>query len=231
MVIIMKKRFVSILLVLCMLVTVASTGKVAAAKTEQRLNRSSITMYVGHTYQLKVNSATKNAVWSTTKKKVATVSNKGKVTALTPGNTTVTAKVGGNTYKCKVKVIYTEQEQMLTYFFEYLDNGMMDELIAIMEPRAANTLEGSLGLLGEFFPVRDLMKLLFPYVSMYSKEGTYDSVEVTPIKTTYSGKKKATVKATISLVKKGKVVKKFKKNYKFVKIAGKWYMSIENFDM
>ena len=43
-------------------------------------------------------------VWKSSKKKVATVSKKGKVKAKKPGKTTITAKVGKKKYKCKVVV-------------------------------------------------------------------------------------------------------------------------------
>ena len=49
-------------------------------------------------------------VWKSSKKKVATVSKKGKVKAKKPGKTTITAKVGKKKYKCKVMLKEKEQK-------------------------------------------------------------------------------------------------------------------------
>ena len=46
----------------------------------------------------------KKIKWSSSNKKIATVSSKGKVTAKKKGTATITAKVSGKSYKCKVTV-------------------------------------------------------------------------------------------------------------------------------
>ncbi len=71
---------------------------------------SSITMDIGGTKTLKVvytpNNTTedKNVQWSTNNKSVATVDKNGKVTAISSGVATITAKVGNKTASCKVTV-------------------------------------------------------------------------------------------------------------------------------
>lgn len=69
-----------------------------------RLNKTSVTLNKGKTVQLSI-SGTKNKVsWSSSKTSVATVSKSGKVTAKSPGTATIKAKVGQNTYTCRITV-------------------------------------------------------------------------------------------------------------------------------
>lgn len=50
--------------------------------------------------------------WSSANKKIATVTSKGVVTGVKPGNTTITATVGKKKYKCKIQVWSPEPEIM-----------------------------------------------------------------------------------------------------------------------
>lgn len=80
------------------------SSKKSATVLNVRLNKTSTTLNQGKTVQLSV-SGTKNTVsWSSSKTSVATVSKSGKVTARSPGTATIKAKVGGNSYTCKVTV-------------------------------------------------------------------------------------------------------------------------------
>ena len=76
------------------------------AKAVTKLSSKKIVLQVGKTKKLKVKNkpAGVKVVWKSSKKKVATVSKKGKVKAKKPGKTTITAKVGKKKYKCKVVV-------------------------------------------------------------------------------------------------------------------------------
>ncbi len=74
------------------------------AKSTVKLNKTSTTVYVGKTTTLKITGTGKTVKWTTSNKKVATVSSKGKVTAKKAGRATITAKVSGKSYKCKVTV-------------------------------------------------------------------------------------------------------------------------------
>ena len=62
------------------------------------------TVYLKGKTTLKMKATKKKVTWSTSKKSVATVSKKGVVTAKKAGTATITAKVGGKSYKCKVTV-------------------------------------------------------------------------------------------------------------------------------
>lgn len=69
-----------------------------------KLSKSSATIYVNKTLQLKVSGTSQKVKWSTSNKKVATVSSKGKVTAKATGKANITANINGVKLVCKVTV-------------------------------------------------------------------------------------------------------------------------------
>ena len=78
-----------------------------AASTKPTLSMSKINMPAGGKRQLILFDAPegKKVTWSSSNKKVAAVSKKGKVTAKKLGTAKITAKVNGKKYTCTVKVI------------------------------------------------------------------------------------------------------------------------------
>ena len=99
---IVKKLAVSLLAVAMILTLLPATNASAAAKP--KLNKKSATIYVGKTVSLKLKNNKKKVKWTSSNKKVATVSNKGKVKGKKAGKATITAKVGNKKYKCKITV-------------------------------------------------------------------------------------------------------------------------------
>ncbi len=82
---------------------VSSASKASSKKIA--LSKKSATITKGSKLKLKLNNAKASKVkWSSSKKKVATVSKKGVVKAKKKGKTTVTAKYKGKKYKCKITV-------------------------------------------------------------------------------------------------------------------------------
>ena len=101
------KRILTIVLTLALIVTMMPMNLTNVnARTTTRLSSKKIVLQVGKTKKLKVKNkpAGVKVVWKSSKKKVATVSKKGKVKAKKAGKTTITAKVGKKKYKCKVVV-------------------------------------------------------------------------------------------------------------------------------
>lgn len=95
------KRMLALFLSILLMVTcLPLTSQAAAAK----MNKKSATILVSKTVQLKVLNTKKTVKWSTSSKKVATVSKKGLVTGKKVGKATITAKVGKKKYTCKVTV-------------------------------------------------------------------------------------------------------------------------------
>lgn len=89
---------------------------IATTITDVSINKSSLTLYVGETYQLNAiadGSVTK-AKWSSSKKSIATVSSSGLVTAKKAGKATIKAKIDGKTRKCTVTVKKREVKPTLS---------------------------------------------------------------------------------------------------------------------
>lgn len=84
----------------------AETAEIADEETplaKPKLSKKSATLNVGKSLKLTLKNNKKKVKWSTSNKKVATVSN-GKITAKGAGKATITAKVGSKKYTCKITV-------------------------------------------------------------------------------------------------------------------------------
>lgn len=97
------KKILAIMLTLVLSISMIPTINVSAAK-KVKLNKTKVTIYVGKTVTLKLKNNKKKIKWSSSNKKVATVTSKGKVKGKKVGKATITAKVGKKKYKCKVTV-------------------------------------------------------------------------------------------------------------------------------
>ena len=87
------------------------------AVTKVSINRSSLTLDVGDTYQLRATVSPSNATnqtvtWSSSNRNIASVSTSGKVTAKGAGTVTITAKAGGKSDTIRVTVNKEE-----TYYY------------------------------------------------------------------------------------------------------------------
>lgn len=100
----MKKIKRNLSIVLIFAIVFALMPKQVYAVKKVRLNKSKLSLYVGKKYTLKVKNTNKKVKWLSTKKKIATVTKKGKVIAKKKGNCNIIAKVGGKKYTCKVIV-------------------------------------------------------------------------------------------------------------------------------
>lgn len=77
------------------------------AETKPALSSNDITLdSAGATEQLSVTGVTGQVTWTSGNPDIATVSAEGLVTAVAPGRTTVTAKVGDQTFSCAVRCIF-----------------------------------------------------------------------------------------------------------------------------
>lgn len=92
------------LLILSLFLALLGFSVPTEASSTVKLNKTKVTIGEKQTYSLKLKGATGKVTWSSSKKSVATVSKKGVVTGKKKGTATITAKSGGNTYKCKVTV-------------------------------------------------------------------------------------------------------------------------------
>lgn len=98
------KKILSVVLALVLSLSLLPVTSISAASKKVKLNKTKATIYVGKTVTLKLGNNKRKVKWSTSNKKVATVSKKGKVTGKKAGKTIITAKVGKKKYKCKITV-------------------------------------------------------------------------------------------------------------------------------
>lgn len=132
----MRKRIIPFLLILAMLFAIIpGTGNVTAAKKvvkvkQIKLNKKSVTLTEGKSIQLKYtltpkNTTQKKVSWSTSNKKVAKVSNGGKVTSVKRGTATITVTVNGTNKKarCKVTVVCNHKYKTTTVKSTCVKNG------------------------------------------------------------------------------------------------------------
>ena len=99
-----KNKKAMALLMAAVLAGSALYSGVADAASAIKLNKKTAKIAVGKSVTLKVRGTKKKVKWKSSKKSVATVNAKGKVTGKKVGKAVVTAKVKGKTLKCKVTV-------------------------------------------------------------------------------------------------------------------------------
>lgn len=98
-----RRKCMAILLISTMILGTVAENPVMAAK-KPKINKKKVTLRVGEKVQLKVKNCKKIVKWSSSKKKVATVSKKGIVVAKKKGTAKIIAKVAKKKYVCKVTV-------------------------------------------------------------------------------------------------------------------------------
>lgn len=96
-----KKTAVLILTFVC---TLAMMPIQTEAAKKVKLNKSSLTLYVGRSSRLKVKNTNEKVKWSCSKNSVASVTQGGNVRAKKQGRCKVTARVAGKRYVCQVTV-------------------------------------------------------------------------------------------------------------------------------
>lgn len=108
-----RLQILAFVLALSLIVPFLGTAP-AEAKKKIALNRKKVTLYVGKSYQLKVKGTKKSVRWKTNKRKVATVTKKGKVTAKKAGTAKITARTAGKKLVCRVIVKKKEKKNKAT---------------------------------------------------------------------------------------------------------------------
>lgn len=100
----LSKKFLAGCLAFSMIAVLVDGCPTASAASKPKLSQKKLVLKVGQTRKLKVKKTKKKVKWSTNKKKIASVSQKGLVKARKPGKAVITAKLGGKKLKCKVTV-------------------------------------------------------------------------------------------------------------------------------
>lgn len=103
-----KKVFATVLSVAMLVSSISGTNlgqmNVAKAAGKLSINKKKLTLTVGKKATLKIKNAGKKITWISNKKKVAKVSKKGVVTAVSAGKAKITAKTAGKKFTCTVTV-------------------------------------------------------------------------------------------------------------------------------
>lgn len=100
----MCRRAVSAFLVVCLFSLCLTIGSSTSVSATVKLNAKSKTIDVGSTFSLKISGTTKKVVWTSSDKKIVTVSKSGKIKGIKGGSANITAKVDNKKYVCKIKV-------------------------------------------------------------------------------------------------------------------------------
>lgn len=104
---ILNKAVVFIMIIAAVTLSVPDLSGVADVEVQAasiRLDYNRVTVTEQTSFKLKILGTSKKVKWSSSNKKIAKVTQKGKVTAKKKGKCTITAKVSGKKYKCKVTV-------------------------------------------------------------------------------------------------------------------------------
>lgn len=91
----------------------------AASSSKVSINITDLILSKGKTKKLKISGTTKKVKWRSSDSSVVKVSKKGKVKALKVGKATVTAKVNGKSYKCRLQVSSIKKKNpkiLIAYF-------------------------------------------------------------------------------------------------------------------
>lgn len=108
----MKKKLLSILLLIALLISFSAPLGMQAADKTIKLNKAKAVLEVDAKITLKLGDIVATDVkWSSSAKKIASVTSKGVVTAKSEGSATITAKHENKTYSCKITVVDSNKEQ------------------------------------------------------------------------------------------------------------------------
>ena len=109
----------SLLTMFCVVVflcTLSSGTAQAASQTKKK------TMYAGSSATLRINGKVKKGKWKSSRKSVATVTNKGKVTARKKGTATISLQVGKKKYRYSLTVLQPVKQIKLNSSYLYIEN-------------------------------------------------------------------------------------------------------------
>lgn len=98
------KKFIFLFITLVLIITLAGPMQTVSAATI-KLNQTKAKVIKGDYLYLKVSGTKSKVSWNVKNKSIATITSKGKVTAIKTGSTTITAKVGKKTLNCKITVV------------------------------------------------------------------------------------------------------------------------------
>lgn len=187
----MKKRIGSILLVVCMIISIFGSSSIpisAAAKI--RLNKTSVTLRVGEKQRLSLKNIPKNGkvTWTSSSKSKAAVSKKGVITAKKPGKATIKAKLtyqsGGKkrkrNFSCKVTIQKEAQssgKSLVVYFSTPVQkrSGEVDGISSASRTSEGSVYKGNTEYIAELIS-KETNADLFEIVPQQAYSNIYETV-------------------------------------------------------
>lgn len=187
----MKKRIGSILLAVCMVISILGSGSIpVSAAAKIRLNKTAVTLRVGEKQRLTLKNIPKNGkvVWTSTSKSKAAVSKKGVITAKKPGKATIRAKLtyqnGGKkrtrSFSCRVMIRKKAQsfgKALVVYFGTPVQkrNGEVDGISSASRTTEGSTYKGNTEYIAELIS-KETKVDLFEIVPQQAYSNIYETV-------------------------------------------------------
>ena len=113
-----------------------------ASAANAKINQTSLTLSTYHTYQLKVSNA-KKVKWSSSNPAIATVTEKGLVSANAEGNARIYAKYGKKKLTCKVKVVSYDRHIERAAYGTKVVRDLLGDSAVISNMRHGNFMNGT----------------------------------------------------------------------------------------
>ena len=129
-----QKRVGILLMLVCLIITLALP---VTANAAVKINKTSVSVLRGKTYNLKITGTKKKIKWTSSNKKIATVSASGKIKGIKKGRCNIYAKVGKKKYTCKVTVKQPVTSIKLSKKSISLNKGKKYTLKARIAPKSA----------------------------------------------------------------------------------------------
>ena len=131
-----RKLIILVILVLTMVmpqVLPVSDNIIVVEAATIKISKKTLSLEVGKTSTLIITGTKKEVNWTSSKKAVATVTSKGKVTAKEPGTATITASVDGKKLSCKLTVKAATNKYLKDAPFDAVEKLVGD--ISIVVPK------------------------------------------------------------------------------------------------
>ncbi|HHV12262.1 MAG TPA: Ig-like domain-containing protein [Clostridiales bacterium] len=129
---ILKKMIVAVMVLSMLSMTgLPILDNTVTVQAAVKLSAASLKLKVGQSKQLKVTGTKARVAWKSSNKKVATVTAKGKVTAVAEGTAVISATVNKKAYSCMVLVKYPENPYLSKADFDAKEVAIGDVNIVI----------------------------------------------------------------------------------------------------
>ena len=131
----MARKSLSIIITLLIVVSSVAISTVSAGAVSAKLSKSKLNISAGKSYTLKLKNASGKIKWKSSKKSVAVVNSKGKVTAKKAGKASITATNNGKKYTCKVTVKNVKAKSILIAKSLSITKGSSTTIKCVIKPK------------------------------------------------------------------------------------------------